>query len=168
MGLRKEVVLAVRGGGASIPRPTVGTSPLVRGCFTCGDRGHVQRFCPRGVPRTLTGGIVGRCWGCGGFGHRQLDCPGRSLPVMGPNGPMPGRLGGGGGVKCAGGPLGGAPAGRGGALRGGVYWGIWGLPCPGRRCPSGCALGCCPRSGMWMWVIRSGEIWRERGKVACG
>ena len=127
MGLRKEVVLAVRGGGASIPRPTVGTSPSVRGCFTCGDRGHVQRFCPRGVPRTLTGGIVGRCWGCGGFGHWQLDCPSRSLPVMGPNGPLPGLLGGSGGVKRAGGPLGGAPAGRGGALRGGSVLGYMGV-----------------------------------------
>ena len=126
MGLRKEVVLAIRGGGASIPRPSVGASPSVRGCFTCGDRGHVQRFCPRGPPRTLTGGTVGRCWGCGGFGHRLLDCPGRSLPVVGPNGPLPGRLGGGGGVKRAGGVLGGAPSGRGGALRGGSVLGYVG------------------------------------------
>ena len=132
LGLRKEVVLAVREGGASVSRPAGGSSPSVRGCYTCGDRGHVQRFCPRGFPRTLGGGGVGRCYGCGGVGHRILICPRRSLPVIGPNGPMTvGVAGGGGGTKRVGGPLAGAPVGRGGTLRGGSvigYMGAWRAP----------------------------------------
>ena len=82
-GLRKEVVLAVRGGGANVPRPFGGASPSVRGCYACGDRGHVQCFCPRSGARPLGKHIVGRCWGCGGVGHQVLDCFGRSLPVRG-------------------------------------------------------------------------------------
>ena len=46
MGLRKEVVLAVHGGGAAVPCPDGGASPSMRGCYACGDQGHVQRFCP--------------------------------------------------------------------------------------------------------------------------
>ena len=61
MGLRKEVALAVRGGGAGVPRPVGGASPSVRGCYACGDRGHVQRFCPRSgarpLGRVLSGGV---------------------------------------------------------------------------------------------------------------
>ena len=49
LGLRKEVVLAVRGGGAGVPRVVGSSSPSIRGCYRCGDRGHVQRFCPRGA-----------------------------------------------------------------------------------------------------------------------
>ena len=49
LGLRKEVVLAVRGGGAGVPRQAGSSSPSIRGCYTCGDRGHVQRVCPRGA-----------------------------------------------------------------------------------------------------------------------
>ena len=90
LGLRKEVVLAVRGGGAGVPRQAGGSSPSIRGCYTCGDRGHVQRFCPRGASGVVGNAWVGRCWGCGGFGHRVLACPGRSLPVVGPNGPLAG------------------------------------------------------------------------------
>ena len=44
LGLRKEVVLAVPGGVANVPRPFGSASPSVRGCYGCGDRGHVQRF----------------------------------------------------------------------------------------------------------------------------
>ena len=126
LGLRKEVTLAVRGGGANVPCPFVGASPSVIGCYACGDRGHVQRFCPRGGARPLGEGIVGRCWGCGGVGHRVLDCPGRSLRVMGPNGPLPVGTAGVVGSKCAGGPLAGASAGRGGLLRGGSVLGYVG------------------------------------------
>ena len=119
LGVRKEVVLAVRGGGASVPRQASGASPAVRGCYTCGDRGHVQRFCPKGVPMPPGGGLIGRCWGCGEFGHRALNCPGRSLAVMGPNGPSPGHAVWGSGIKRGGGTVAGAPMGRGGALKGG-------------------------------------------------
>ena len=45
LGLRKEVVLAVRGGGANVPRLFGGAFPSVTGCYAYGDRGHVQRFC---------------------------------------------------------------------------------------------------------------------------
>ena len=126
MGLRKEMVLAVRGGGAGVPRPAGGASPSVRGCYTCGDWGHVQRFCPRGVSRTLGSVVVRRCWGYGGVGRRAVDCPGRSLPVVGLNGPRPGGDMGG-GLKRAGGPLAGAPVGRGGVLRGGSMLGYAGV-----------------------------------------
>ena len=126
LGVRKEVVLAVRGGGACVPRQVGGASPSVRGCYTCGDRGHVQRFCPRGVPWSQGSGVFGRCWGCGGFGHRALDCPGRSLSVMGPNGPSPGHAVWGSVIKRGGGPVTGAPMGRGGALRGGSVLGYVG------------------------------------------
>ena len=125
-GLRKEVVLAVRGGGASVPRPVGGTSPSVRGCYACGDRGHVQRFCPRVRKGGVGGGFVGRCWGCGGVGNRSVDCPRRSLPVVGPDGPLPSGVAGD-GSKRAGGPLAGAPAGRGGMLRGGSMLGYAGV-----------------------------------------
>ena len=126
LGLRKEVVQAVRGVGASVTRPVGGASPSVRRCYTCGDRGHVQQFCPRVRKGSLGGGIVGRCWGCGGVGHRFVDCPGRSLPVVGPDGPLPNGVVGG-GSKHAGGPLAGTPAGRGGVLRGGSMLGYAGV-----------------------------------------
>ena len=126
LGVRKEVVLAVRGGGAKVPRQVGGASPPVRGCYTCGDRGHIQRFCPRSVAKSQGGGVIGRCWGCGGFGHRAIDCPGRSLPVMGLNGPSPGHVVLGSGIKRSGGPIAGAPVGRGGALRGGSVLGCVG------------------------------------------
>ena len=138
LGLRKEVVLAGRGGGASVPRQAGGSSPPIRGCYTCGDRGHVQRFCPRGASGNVGNALVGRCWGCGGFGHRVLACPGRSLPVVGPNGPLAGGMVGGGGVKRAGGQLRGAPAGRGGTLRGGSVLGYVGAShAPGGGAPLG-------------------------------
>ena len=126
MGLRKEVVLAVRGGGAAVPRPAGGASPSVRGCYACGDRGHVQQFCPRFRKRMVGGGIVGRCWGWGSVGHRSVDRPGRSLPVVGPNEPLPSRDVGG-GSKRASRPLAGALAGRGGVLRGGGLLGYAGV-----------------------------------------
>ena len=82
--------------------------------------------------------LVGRCWGCGGFGHRVLTCPGRSLPVVGPNGPLAGGVVGGGGVKRAGRQLGGAPAGRGGTLRGVSVLGYVGAShAPGGGAPLG-------------------------------
>ena len=138
LGVRKEAVLAVRGGGAKVPRQVGGTSPSVRGCYTYGDRGHVQRFCPRGVARSQGGGVIERCWGCGGFGHRALDCPGRSLPVMGPNGPSPGHAVWASGIKRGGGPVAGAPVGRGGALRGGSVLGYMGaLRAPVGGAPQG-------------------------------
>ena len=138
LGLRKEVVLAVRGGGAGVPRLAGGSSPSNRGCYTCSDRGHMQRFCPRGASGSVRNALVGRCWGCGGFGHRVLNCPGRSLPVVGPNGHLAGGVVGGGGVKRAGGQLGSAPAGGGGALRGGGVLGSVGVShTPGGGAPMG-------------------------------
>ena len=138
LGLRKEVVLAVPGGGAGVHRLAGGSSPSIGGCYTCGDRGHVQRFCPRGASGNVRNALVGRCWGCGGFGHRVLACPGRSLPLVGPNGPLAGGVVGGGGVKRAGGQLGSAPAGRGGALRGGSVLGSVGVShAPGGGAPLG-------------------------------
>ena len=126
LGLRKEVALAVRGGGAGVPHPVGGASPSVRGCYACGDRVHVQRFCPRVGKGCVGGGIVGRCWGSGGVGHRYVDCPGRSLPVVGPNGPLPSGVVSGGSKRAAG-PLAGASAGRGGVLRGGSMLGYTGV-----------------------------------------
>ena len=126
LGLRKEVVLTIRGGGANVPCPFGRASHSVRGCYACGDRGHVQRFCPNSGARALGKDIVGRCWGCGGVGHQVLDCPVRSLPVIGPSGPLPAGTAGIGGVKRTGGPLAGAPAGRGGPLRGARVLGFMG------------------------------------------
>ena len=81
---------------------------------------------------------VGSCWGCGGFGHRVPACPGRSLPVVGPNGPLAGGVVGEGSVKRAGGHLGGAPAGRGGTLRGASVLGYVGTShAPGGGAPLG-------------------------------
>ena len=148
LGLRKEVVLAVRRGGANVPRPGGGASPTARGHYTCGNRGHVKRFCPRIRAGGMRGGIVARCWVCGGVGHRILDCLGRSLPVVGPNGPIPGGVAGG-GTKRAGRPLVGAPTGRGGMLMGGARVGLRrGVAWTGGWCPSGCALGCCLRNAI--------------------
>ena len=133
LGLCKEVGLAAHGGGANIPRPVGGASPSVRGCYACGDRRHVQRFCPRSGARPLRKDLVGRCWGCEGIGHRVLDCYGHSLPVMGLSGPLPAGTASVGGVKHTGGLLAGAPAGRGGPLRGGSVLGYVG----GSRAPVG-------------------------------
>ena len=42
LGVRKEVELAVRGGGARISRPIERGNLSLLGCFCGGDRGHVQ------------------------------------------------------------------------------------------------------------------------------
>ena len=42
LGVRKEVVLAIGGGGARVPRLGGGGAPHVTGCFSCGERGHHQ------------------------------------------------------------------------------------------------------------------------------
>lgn len=47
LGIRKEVVRAVRGEGARVLRSVGLGGPSLVGCFSCDDRGHVQHFCPR-------------------------------------------------------------------------------------------------------------------------
>ena len=86
LGVRKEVELAVRGGGARVSCPLGQGNPSVAGCFYCWDRGHVQRFCPRGGAVAVANGRAWRCWGCGGVGHRAAEYPGTSLPVAGADG----------------------------------------------------------------------------------
>ena len=118
LGVRKEVELAVRGGGALIPHLVGGGNPAVRGCFNCGDRGHVQCFCPRGGAVALRSGRAGRCWDCGGVGHFVMEYPELSLPVAGTDGSFSQGLFAG-SLKRGGGDLAGAPVGKGGSLRGG-------------------------------------------------
>lgn len=118
MGVRKEVQLSVRGGGARVPRLGGSGNPPVRGYFGCGDSGHVQCFCPREGTVALRSGRTGRCWGCGGVGHYITECPGQSPPVSEADGSFSqGQFGG--GLKCGGGDLADAPAGKGGIIRGG-------------------------------------------------
>ena len=45
LSVRKEVELALRGGGPRISRSVGRANPSVTGCFSCSDRGHVQAFC---------------------------------------------------------------------------------------------------------------------------
>ena len=135
LGLRKVVELSVRGGGARVPRPGGMGTPLVRGCFGCGDRGHVQRLCPTRAGGGLYGGVAGRCWGCGGQGHRISMCPRCTLPMAGPDGTFP-AVANGGAVKRGGGVLAGALLAKGGAIRGGS---VLGYVC-GSRAPAGGAL----------------------------
>ena len=122
LGVRKEVELAVRGGGARVARPLGQGNPSVVGCFCCWDRGHVQRFCPRGGAVAVANGRNGRCWGCGGVGHRIAECSGRSLPMAGADGSFSRGLFGG-GLKRGGGDVAGVPESKGGPLRGGSVLG---------------------------------------------
>ena len=89
LGLRKVVELAVREGGARVPRPGEMGTPSVSGCVGCKDRGHVQRFCPTMARGGLYGGVAGRCWGCGGQGHRISVCLECALPMADPDGTFP-------------------------------------------------------------------------------
>ena len=66
LSVRKEVELAVRGGGARVTRPVGQRNPLMMGSFSCGNRGHVQRFYPRGRAVAMRNGRPEWCWGCGG------------------------------------------------------------------------------------------------------
>ena len=118
LGVKKEVVLAVRGGGTRVSRPMQRGNPSVLGCFCCWDRGYVQRFCPRGGAVAVMNSHAGRCWGCGGVGYRIAECLGRSLSVAGANGSFSRRLCGG-RLKRGGGDVAGAPGGKEGPLRGG-------------------------------------------------
>ena len=68
LGVKKEVVMAVRGGGARVSRPLERGGPSVIGCFGCGDRELVQQFCPRGGAVAAMNERAGRCWECGGVG----------------------------------------------------------------------------------------------------
>ena len=124
----------MRGGGARVPHPSGMGAPSVRGCCRCGDRGHVQRFCPTRTGGGSYGGVAGRCWGCGGHDHRISMCPGRTLPVARPDGTFPPVMNGG-AVKRGGGTLGAAPFGKGGAVWGGSILGYVG----GSRALSGSA-----------------------------
>ena len=118
LGLRKVIELAVRVGGVRVPRTGGMGGPSVRGYFGCGDRGHVQRFCPTRAGGGSYDRVAGRCWGCGGLGHRIFMCLVRTLPVAGPDGTFP-PVASGVAVKRGGGILVGAPLGKGGALWGG-------------------------------------------------
>ena len=122
LGVRKELELAVRGGGARVLRPAGQGNPSVVGCFCCWDRGHVQRFCPRGGAVAVASGRAGRCWGCGGVGPHASECFGRSLPVPGADGSFSQGLFGG-GLKHGGGDVAGAPESKGGPIRGGSMLG---------------------------------------------
>ena len=115
--VRKEVELAVRGGGARVPRPVGQGNPILTGCFCCGDKGHVQGFCLKRGAVAIRGGRAGRCWGCGGVGHHLATCPVRSLPMAGADGSFSRGLFRG-SVKRGGGGLAGMPASKGGPLRG--------------------------------------------------
>lgn len=61
LGIRKEVQLAVRGGGTRVLCPVGPDGPLLVGCFSCGDRGHVQHFCPKVGSVAVRNGLAGRC-----------------------------------------------------------------------------------------------------------
>ena len=118
LGVRKEVELAVRGGGARVSSQVGRGNPSMSGCFSCGDRGHIQRFFPKAGGVAVMNGRAGRCRGCGGVGHRSAECPGRSLPVAVADGSFSRGLFGG-GLKRGGGNVSGANGGKGGPLRGG-------------------------------------------------
>ena len=135
LGLRKVVELALRGGRSASPSSGGMGAPSVRGCFGCGDRGHVQRFCPTMVMGGLYGGVLGRCWGCGGLGHRMSVCLWDALPVAGPDGTFP-PVANGWTVKHGGGVLAVGPLGKGGAIRGGSVLGyMGGSPAPAGGAP---------------------------------
>lgn len=123
MGIRNEMELAVRGGGAQIPRPTSGGNPSIRGCYGCGSVGHLQKFCSMGTGLWTRIGVAERCQVCGGLGHRLSACPGSNLPVADTNGALPSG-GNKGGVNRTGGPHTGAPLDRGSALRSGSVMGM--------------------------------------------
>ena len=118
IGVRKEVELAVKGGGARVTRLVGQGNPSVRGCFISWDRGHVQHVCLRGGAVGMGSGRTENYWRCGGVGHYLAECSGRSLPVAGADGSFS-RSVFRGGLKRGGGDLAGAPVGRGGSLRGG-------------------------------------------------
>ena len=88
------------------------------GCFSCGDRGHVQRFCPKGGAVVVMSVRAGRCWGCGGVGQHITDCPGRSVALAWADGSFSRGLFVG-GLKRVGGDVSGTPGGKGGPLWGG-------------------------------------------------
>ena len=61
LGVRKEVELAVRGGGARVSRQAGRGNPLLMRCFSCGDTEHVQRFYSRRGAVAVLNRRTGRC-----------------------------------------------------------------------------------------------------------
>ena len=118
LGVRKEVELAVTGGGALGSCPMGQGNPSMVGYFCCWDRGHVQRFCLSGGAVAVANDRDGHCWGCSRVGHRIAECPGRYLPVAGANGFFSRGMFGG-MLKRGRGDVAGAPGSKGGPLRGG-------------------------------------------------
>jgi hypothetical protein len=52
--------------------PTQAKSESLR-CYTCGDMGHLSRYCPRGSHGQSSN--PRRCYGCGAEGHLSRSCP---------------------------------------------------------------------------------------------
>ena len=57
-----------RGRGNYQPQRPVGSNTFQPTCWTCNQRGHLQRDCPSNA-KTLI------CYNCNEAGHKQQDCP---------------------------------------------------------------------------------------------